>query len=93
MQITDIISNTNRPPNNTRSLANATAGSALGIGEHAIVQADIHPGRRGRVHFRTDWFARALHNQYIPAGTTVVLLQREGVTWLVTPAFEHRGVA
>ena len=60
----------------------------LCIGERAVAQTDILPGKRGRIHFRTDWFARSLNDECIPAGTTVILLQREGTTWLVTAATE-----
>lgn len=56
----------------------------FGHKERAKVVRDILPGRRGRIAWgNTTWFALSNENIYLPAGTIVDLLDRDGNTWLV----------
>ncbi|NEQ97953.1 MAG: hypothetical protein F6K30_14740 [Cyanothece sp. SIO2G6] len=52
----------------------------------AIVSDAINPGQLGRVyHQATYWFGCALDDVYIPKGSIIELVERQGNTWLVKP--------
>lgn len=55
-----------------------------GAGERVQVVEEITPERPGRIRYRgTTWQARAVR-ETIPAGSTVTILEKENLTYLVT---------
>jgi membrane protein implicated in regulation of membrane protease activity len=50
----------------------------------AYLTRDIQPGCLGRLRYQgTEWNACAIEDMYIPKGTYVIPVQRQGNTWLV----------
>lgn len=50
----------------------------------AYVTNDVLPGKGGRLHYlSTEWAARSIDNSFIPEGTLVRPVMRQGNTWLV----------
>lgn len=61
-----------------------TQSSSWAVSTTAFISSDIEPGQVGRMRYlATDWNAKAVENEGIPAGTAVIPLQRQGNTWLV----------
>lgn len=62
-----------------------TAASSFSTSSRAYLTREILPGRVGRLHYQaTEWSACALNDDHIPAGADVILVARQGNTWLVT---------
>ena len=76
---------------NHKSTANYLADSSLEgwpiptlTHRAAYISSDVLPGKGGRLHYlSTEWGARSIDNSYIPEGTPVKPVMRQGNTWLV----------
>lgn len=79
------ITSTGRSQNPSQGPHTFTAASSFSTSSRAYLTREILPGRVGRLHYQaTEWSACALNDVHIPAGVDVVLVERQGNTWLVT---------
>ena len=57
------------------------------VTETARLTREIGPNKLGRLRYQaTDWNAQSIDNAYIPAGTVVRPVTRQGNTWFVASA-------
>lgn len=84
MQLTFLNSQRHQSKNRKQPKFTAALQSPSRMTETARLTRAIRPGQLGRLRYQaTEWNAQSVDNSYIPAGTIVKPVMREGNTWFV----------
>jgi hypothetical protein len=84
--MTDFLFNIHRQNSANPSGQSVSGGLPLPptVSQAAYISKDVLPGRGGRLHYlSTEWGARSIDNSFIPEGSLVRPMMRQGNTWFV----------